>query len=76
MEGIKKGYGSSYRNMMKELKDVLDNYATMFPDLKGRKLELAGFVWFQGWNDQHGGQDEYGSNMKHFINDVRKDLTV
>jgi alpha-galactosidase len=74
MEDIKKQYGSSYRNMLAEVKDVMDNYATMFPALKGKTAELAGFVWFQGWNDQYGAQDEYESNMKHFINDVRKDL--
>ena len=67
MEDVKKEYGSSYRNMMAEVKDVMDNYATMFPALKGKKLEVAGFVWFQGWNDQYGAQDEYESNMKHFI---------
>ena len=33
-------------------------------------------MWFQGWNDQYGAQDEYASNMKHFIDDVRKDLGV
>lgn len=76
MEDIKKPYGSSYRNMMAELKDVLDNYATMFPALKGRKLEVAGFVWFQGWNDQYGGENEYESNLKHLIKDVRKDLNA
>ena len=76
MEDIKKPYGSSYRNMMTELKDVMENSGTMFPALKGRKLELAGFVWFQGWNDQYGGENEYESNMKHFINDVRKDLNA
>ena len=74
MEDIKKEYGSSYRKMMVEVKDVMDNSATMFPALKGKALELAGFVWFQGWNDQYGAQDEYASNMEHFINDVRKDL--
>jgi len=74
LEDIKKPYGSSYRNMMAEVKDVMDNYETMFPALKGKKLELTGFVWFQGWNDQYGAQDEYASNMKHFIQDVRKDL--
>jgi alpha-galactosidase len=74
MEDIKKGYGVSYRNMMAEVKDVMDNYAAMFPALKGKTPELAGFVWFQGWNDQYGAQDEYESNLKHFINDVRKDL--
>lgn len=74
MEDIKKEYGSSYRHMMAEVKDVMNNSATLFPALKGKKLEVAGFVWFQGWNDQYGAQDEYESNMKHFINDVRKDL--
>lgn len=74
MDDIKKDYGSSYRNMMAEVKDVMDNYATMFPALKECTPELAGFVWFQGWNDQYGAQDEYASNMKHFIEDVRKDL--
>ncbi len=76
MDDIKKDYGSSYRNMMAEVKDVMENYATMFPELKGHTPELAGFVWFQGWNDQYGAQDEYASNMKHFIKDVRKDLGV
>jgi len=76
MEDIKKDYGSSYRQMMVEVKDVMDNYATMFPALKGKTLEMAGFVWFQGWNDQYGAQDEYASNMKHFIKDVRKDLNA
>lgn len=74
MEDIKKAYGLSYRNMLAEVKDVQDHYAAMFPPLAGKKLELAGFVWFQGWNDQYGAQDEYASNMKHFIDDVRKDL--
>lgn len=54
MEDVKKQYGLSYRNMLGEVKDVMDNYETMFPALKGQKLELAGFVWFQGWNDQYG----------------------
>ncbi|MBE3133519.1 MAG: sialate O-acetylesterase, partial [Acidobacteria bacterium] len=75
MEDIKKPYGSSYRNMLAEVKETFDNYETMFPDLKGRKLEPAGFVWFQGWNDMYGGaENEYASNLKHFIKDVRKDL--
>ena len=76
MEDLKKEYGASYRNMTAEVLDVMDNYATMFPPLKGKTLEAAGFVWFQGWNDQYGAQDEYESNMKHFIQDVRQDLKL
>jgi len=76
MEDIKQPYGSSYRNMLTEVKETREKYEELFPALKGKELELAGFVWFQGWNDQYGAQDEYASNMKHFINDVRKDLNA
>ena len=77
MADVKKPYGSSYRNMLAEVKDVLANYETMFPALKGKKLEIAGFLWFQGFNDQWGtAPGEYESNMTHFIKDVRKDLKV
>ena len=61
---------------MKELEETKANYETMFPALKGKKLEVAGFVWFQGFNDMFGDHapEQYASNMKHFIKDVRKDL--
>jgi alpha-galactosidase len=75
MEDIRKEYGLSYRNMLKEVEETFANYETMFPALKGRKLEIAGLVWFQGWNDQYNGAEtEYAANMEHFIRDVRKDL--
>ncbi len=74
MADIKAAYGSSYRAMLKEVHDTIENAGTLFPALKGKTLKIAGFVWFQGWNDQYGAQDEYASNMKHLINDVRKDL--
>jgi alpha-galactosidase len=73
-EEIVKDYGSSYRRMLTEVRDVQENYAKLFPELEGKTLELTGFVWFQGFNDIFGAQDEYASNMQHFIKDVRKDL--
>ena len=77
MEDIKKPFGSSYRNMMAEVKDVFDHCGELFPALKGKTLEMAGFLWFQGFNDQWGGAPgEYQSNMTHFIKDVRKDLNA
>jgi hypothetical protein len=76
MDDIKKDYGNSYRMMMAEVKEVMTNHATLFPETKGKTPELAGFVWFQGWNDQYGAENEYESNMKHFIKDVRKDLNA
>ena len=76
MEDIKAPYGSSYRHMMDEVQATLQNIETLFPELKGKKLELTGFVWFQGFNDMFGeaAPVQYEANMKHFIQDVRKDL--
>jgi alpha-galactosidase len=50
----------------------------LFPEFAGRKLELAGFGWHQGWNDRvnQGFNDEYEQNLANFIRDVRKDLGV
>jgi len=76
MDEIKAGYGDSYRKMLAEVKRVLAEKDTLFPALAGYKPEIAGFFWFQGFNDQFGdaAPAEYEANMKHFINDVRKDL--
>ena len=40
--------------------------------------EIAGFVWFQGFNDQFSDpfRDNYRQNMIHFIKDVRKEYQV
>jgi alpha-galactosidase len=76
MDDIKKDYGSSYRDMLAEVKDVMEHSGELFPPLKGKPLELAGFVWFQGWNDQYGAENEYASNMEHFIKDVRHDFNA
>ena len=68
-------YGHYYRLMMSEIKTTLAELKTRFPDYDGRGYEIAGFVWFQGWNDMYNGfQDEYAVNMKNLIRDVRNDL--
>jgi hypothetical protein len=75
MDDIKSAYGLSYRNMLGEVKDTFENYEKLFPSLKGKTLEIAGFVWFQGWNDQYNGAEKaYGANMEQFIENVRTDL--
>ncbi|RLT02777.1 MAG: sialate O-acetylesterase [Planctomycetota bacterium] len=76
LEDIEQEYGSSYRQMLAEVHDVQKNYATLFPSLEGKTLELTGFVWFQGFNDIFGAEHEYASNMQHFIKDVRQDLNT
>ena len=72
---IKAGYGVSYRNMMADVQNVMNDAGSFFPELKGMTLELTGFLWFQGFNDQFGdAPQEYEVNMKLFIQDVRRDL--
>ena len=41
-----------------------------------QQYELAGLVWFQGWNDVIDDVKvaEYGSNLANFIRDMRLDL--
>ncbi|MEZ6141551.1 MAG: sialate O-acetylesterase [Zavarzinella sp.] len=72
-ESILEPYGSSYRAMLKEVSDTLANKDTLFPTLKGKKPVISGFVWFQGWNDQYGAENEYATHMKNLINDIRKE---
>jgi len=70
--------GEEYRLMIAELRDVLANLKTHFPGYEGQGYELAGFVWFQGWNDMidTAFTAEYARNEEHLIKDVRKDLGV
>lgn len=78
--------GQSYGLMIEHVKSVLADIKRVYPDYDPTQgYELAGFVWFQGWNDmvdagtypkrdQPGGYDAYSDAMAHFIRDVRKDL--
>ena len=78
--------GKFYRLMMDHVKKVLSDIKRVYPDYNQTDgYELAGFAWFQGWNDmvasvtypnrgQPGGYDAYTDCLAHFIRDVRKDL--
>jgi len=78
--------GHYYRLMIAHVRHVLGDIARVVPDYDAQRgFELAGFVWFQGWNDmvdrgtypkrdQPGGYDQYTECMVHFIRDVRRDL--
>ncbi len=76
LDDVKKPFGASYRAMRDEVNGTLANLKQLFPDYAGQGYELAGFVWFQGWNDMIDAKAtaEYAANLAHFIKDVRKDL--
>lgn len=81
-----KATGVYYRLMLEHVKTVLGDIKRVVPDYDAAQgYELAGFVWFQGWNDmvdggvypqrdQPGGYEAYSTALAHFIRDVRKDL--
>ena len=43
--------GPYYTKMLTEVRKALANLKTEFPDCDGKGYELAGFVWYHGWND-------------------------
>ena len=71
-------YGSDYRKVVSEVKRVLDDIEQYVPGYdKDAGYELAGFIWFQGWNDMvGGGNPQYTEQLADFINDIRKDLNA
>jgi len=78
--------GVYYRMMIDHVKKVLADPKRTVPDYDAAQgYELAGFAWFQGWNDmvdgstypdrdKPGGYDAYSVAMAHFIREVRRDL--
>lgn len=80
---IQKNVGVFYRHLIDHVRKVLADIKRVVPDYDPKEgYELAGFVWFQGFNDlvdswtYHNGYDRYGEWLAEFIRDVRKDLSV
>lgn len=83
-----KASGLYYRLMVDHVNKVLMDIKRVYPDYDpAAGYEIAGFVWFQGWNDmvagdvypnrsQPGGYDLYSRLLAQFIRDVRKDLAA
>ncbi len=83
-----KDTGLFYRHMIEHVRKVLADIKQVVPEYDEEQgYELAGFVWFQGFNDlvsdwtydkqmQPGGYDLYGELLAHFIRDVRNDLSA
>ncbi|MFN7021651.1 MAG: sialate O-acetylesterase [Phycisphaerales bacterium] len=71
--------GPYYTLMIEQIREALANIKRDFPQSKAEGYELAGLVWYQGWNDgcdtKHA-VPEYERNLVNLIRDVRKDLGV
>ena len=83
-----KATGLYYHLMIDHVKKVLKDIKRVCPAYDPEQgYELAGFVWFQGWNDMCDGHtypnhnkpgryELYSELLAHFIRDVRKDLNA
>ena len=79
IDEIKKNAGLNYRMMNETIREVLDNLEKNHPAYDADAgYEIAGFVWFQGYNDQFAPEfrDNYKDNMIAFIKDVREEYEV
>jgi len=78
--------GDLYKRMMRRFHRFLANPKVEYPQYDGRKIELAGFIWFQGENDSLAQVDPndpntgfwnyYEDNLRDLIHDVRAELAV
>ena len=80
--------GVFYRLMVEHVQKCLKDIKRVYPDYDPKQgYELAGFVWFQGWNDvvnsgvyprrgKPGGYDKYSEWLAMLIRDVRRDLNA
>lgn len=80
-DGVPREVGASYRKLVQEVHRALDDVGENFPMLKHRDVELAGFVWFQGWNEMFANDTiqeqvyaEYPSNVAHLVADLRQEF--
>ncbi len=70
--------GAKYTAVLEDTKGVLASLRKKFPSYRGRRYEIVGFFWHQGWNDgcNNAFAAEYEENMVNFVNDMRKDLKL
>jgi len=69
--------GPYYKLMLATVKQVLADIKKEFPNYNGGGYELAGFVWWHGWNDfcdPPTAVPQYEQNLVNLIKDVRRDL--
>jgi len=73
---IKTNAGRFYRLMNEKVRNVLKDLKKYHPAYDPKEgYEIAGFVWFQGFNDQFSEafRGNYKTNMIAFIKDIRRE---
>ncbi len=70
--------GPFYTKMLQEVQEALDELGSDFPAYEGNGYEIAGFIWFQGWNDMvdEAAASEYEANLVNLIHDLRAEWAL
>ena len=69
--------GNLYRALVENVHDTIRDLKKLFPAYDEKAgYEIAGLVWFQGYNDlfDETGRKAYGKNLVMLINDLRKEF--
>jgi hypothetical protein len=69
--------GPYYTKMVEHVREALADLGKYFPGYDGGGYELAGFVWYHGWNDgcdPTSAVPQYEKNLVNLVKDLRKDL--
>lgn len=71
--------GFYYKKMIAEVREALANLKKDFPHYKDQGYEIAGFVWYHGWNDgvePKVAVPQYEENLVHLIKDIRTEFKL
>lgn len=70
--------GSQYDDCFDAVKDVLNNFGALYPEYADQGYEIAGFAWWQGYNDKFDESNtlRYDINMANLIKDLRTEFNA
>ena len=71
--------GPYYRLMISQIREAMARASQEFPEFRGAPCELAGFVWYHGWNDgvePKTAVPAYETNLVNLIRDVRREFAA
>ena len=71
--------GPYYTRMIEDVRTALAKAPSEIPALAGHELQLAGFVWYHGWNDgcePDRAVPEYERNLVNLVADVRREFNA
>lgn len=70
--------GKQYDEYTQAIRDVLNNFGTLFPAFKDQGYAIAGFVWWQGHKDggDPGHISRYEQNLANLIRAWRKEFNA